>query len=248
MYTTIKLSAVYALSALLGANALPASLGSSYALKERHAVPRSWTAVGPAIKSQMINLQIGLKQSNEGAIEQHLVEVSDPTHPRYGQHLTAAEVHALTAPADDTVSLVQEWLLEHGISRAALSPAKDWISIAVPIEKAEELLRTSYTTFKHHDGTEISRAPEWSLPAHLHEHIDVVQPTNSFFKPAANAKLWGPELVGPSHPVSWWEHTGKHMYGGHPGVSNTCDKPPEWPANGSLNCSLFRTRPRTLLK
>ncbi|KAK5136110.1 hypothetical protein LTR08_004160 [Meristemomyces frigidus] len=214
MYPTTRLSALYALSALLGAHALPASLGSTYALKERHAVPHAWTAVGPAPKSQVISLQIGLKQSNEGVVEQHLIEVSDPTHPRYGQHLTAAEVHALTAPSDDTVDLVQDWLLEHGISRTALSPAKDWISIVVPIAKAEELLQTSYSTFKHRDGSEISRAPEWSLPAHLHEHIDVVQPTNSFF---TNARAWGPELKGPSHPMSWWEHSGKHMYGGHNG-------------------------------
>ncbi len=32
------------------------------------------------------------------------------------------------------------------------------------------------------------RAPTWSLPAHLHEHIETIQPTNSFFRPAGRRK------------------------------------------------------------
>lgn len=222
-----KLSAsLYALGALLGANALPSSLGSTYAVKERHAVPRAWTAVGPASKSDVINLEIGLKQRNEGLVERHLVEVSNPNHARYGQHLTAAEIHDMVSPSDETVDLVHDWLMEHGISRSAMSPSKDWISIVVPIEKAEELFQTSYSTFKHRDGSTVSRAPEWSLPAHLHEHIDVVQPTTSFFKPEPNAKVWGPELKGTPHSMSWWEHTGKHLYGAH--GHNSVSSYPNW--------------------
>ena len=204
---------LYALSVFLGVNALPST--SRYAVKERHAVPRAWTEAGSASKSDVINLQIGLKQRNEGLIEQHLVEVSDPSHARYGEHLTAAEVHDMVAPSDETVGLVSAWLREHGISNAGIAPSKDWISVVLPIEKAEELLQTSYKTYKHSDGSTISRAPEWSLPVHLHEHIDVVQPTTSFFHPEANAKTLGPYGKGPSHEMSWWERTGQQLYGDH---------------------------------
>ncbi|KAK4545880.1 hypothetical protein LTR36_002444 [Oleoguttula mirabilis] len=240
-----KLSAsLYALGAFLGANALPSPLGSTYTLKERHAVPRAWTAVGPASKSETINLQIGLKQRNEGLVERHLVEVSDPAHARYGQHLTAAEIHDMVSPTDETIDLVHDWLMEHGISRSAMNPSKDWISIVVPIEKAEELLQTSYSSFRHSDGSTVSRAPEWSLPVHLHEHIDVVQPTTSFFKPAPNAKEWGPELKelqGNAHPISWWEHTGKQLYGGH-GVNGTAN----YTAAVAAACNVSFTTPLCL--
>ena len=217
MYLKLSVS-LYALSALRGALALP-SLRSTYAVKERHAVPTTWTAVGPASKSDLITLQIGLKQSNEGAIEQHLVEVSDPKHARYGQHLTAAEIHDIITPSKQTIDLVQDWLNEHGLSHAGFSHAKDWVSVVLPIEKAEELLQTSYSTFAHSDGSTINRAPEWSLPAHLHEHIEIVQPTTSFFRPDAQAKGFAPQLGGPTHHMSWWEYTGKHMYGGGSAVS-----------------------------
>jgi len=205
---------LHILNTLHGAWALPSSR-STYAVKERHAVPAAWTAVGPASQSELVNLQIGLKQRNEGAVEQHLLEVSDPVHPRYGQHLSAAEIHDIVAPARETVDLVQEWLAEHGVSNAGFSRAKDWISVVVPIEKAEELLQTSYFTYRHHDGSTLTRAPEWSLPVHLHEHIDVVQPTTSFFRPKPEVKAPRPAVRGPSHPMSWWEHTGKHLYGGN---------------------------------
>ncbi|KAK6440992.1 hypothetical protein LTR95_002775 [Oleoguttula sp. CCFEE 5521] len=205
-----------ALGALFGANALPSPQASTYAVKERHHVPRSWKPVGAADKSETINLQIGLKQSNEGTVERHLMEVSDPAHARYGNHLTAAEIADIIRPADDTISMVHAWLREHGIENLDVAPAKDWISIVVPIEKAEQLLQTSYSKYKHVNGDTVNRAPEWSLPLQLHEHIDVVQPTTSFMSPRAQFKPWGPKIEGPPQSLTWWEHTGKHQYGPKP--------------------------------
>jgi tripeptidyl-peptidase-1 len=220
---TISLSAI---GALLGADALPTVGSSNYQVKETHPVPRSWKATGPANKRESINLQIGLKQRNEGLVERHLIEVSDPDHERYGQHLTAAEIADIVRPEAASVSQVHAWLAEHGIEDIDYSPAKDWISIVVPIEKAEELLQTTYLKFEHLDGHSISRAPEWSLPAHLHEHIDVVQPTTSFFKPkaAVEHKVSGPVLDEETvETQSWWEHTGKYKYGDHHGKGNISD-------------------------
>ena len=46
----------------------------------------------------------------------------------------------------------------------------------------ERLLETKYSIFQHEkDNTLAVRAPEWSLPQHLHHHIDFIQPTTSFF-------------------------------------------------------------------
>lgn len=209
------LQVAVSLGAVLGANALPS--GSSYAVKERHTVPRAWTAVGPADKSESINLRIGIKQRNEGLVERHLIEVSDPEHERYGQHLSAKEIADIVRPEEESVRLVHQWLQEHGVEDIDYSPSQDWISVIMPIEKAEELLQTKYTKFKHTTGEALSRAPEWSLPQHLHEHIDVVQPTTSFLRLKPEVKGYGPlHDQGPAHPMSWWEHTGKHQYGPKP--------------------------------
>jgi tripeptidyl-peptidase-1 len=200
----------YALLAvgISGVYSLPSPARTSYGLKERHDPPVSWIEVGQPSKDEVIHLQIGLKQQNEGVIESHLLEISDPKHSRYGQHMSSAEIHEIVAPADQTVDLVNAWLAEHGITNAVHSPGKDWVSIVVTIEKAEQLLQTKYSIFEHsRDGTTLSRTPEWSLPLHLHEHIDVVQPTNSFFRPTADAKL--PLLDGGDVGQTWFENEGK---------------------------------------
>jgi tripeptidyl-peptidase I len=207
-----------AFSAALSVDALPQSARSEYAVKERHFVPRAWTEVGDVSKTETINLQIGLKQQNEGLVEKHLLEVSDPAHARYGQHLTDEEIAEIVAPTDEAVNLVHEWLTDHGITKFGYSPARDWVSVVTTIEKAEELLQTKYSKYRHHSGKAISRAKEWSLPIHLHEHIDVVQPTTSFFNPKAQIEssrfgAVAPQIDEVKYSTSQFQKPGKHGHG-----------------------------------
>lgn len=113
--------------------------------------------------------------------------VSDPDHHRYGQHLSVDEVHELVKPAESASQAVHDWLADHGIAGESLtySPAKDWISVELPVSTVERLLQTKYSTFMHEDGSWVVRTPEYSLPQSLHEHIDMISPTNSFFRPMA---------------------------------------------------------------
>jgi len=111
--------------------------------------------------------------------------VSDPFHERYGQHLSADEVNELVKPADETLDQVHDWLHDCGVDGSQLeySNAKDWIKVTLPVKDVERLLDTKYSIFKHNDGAYIVRTSQWSLPLHLHEHIETIQPTNSFFQP-----------------------------------------------------------------
>lgn len=119
-------------------------------------------------------------------------QVSDPSHSRYGQHLSSSEVQELVKPSDETSDLVHQWLASHGYGSNHLgySPARDWLKIVLPVKDAERLLNTEYSVFKHQDGSELLRTPEWSLPVHLHRHIDAIQPTNSFFRMAPLDTQW----------------------------------------------------------
>lgn len=75
------------------------------------------------------------------------------------------------------------------------SSAKDWVIVHLPIEMVESLLDTEYHTYKHKDGSIVARTTAWSLPRHLHAHIDTIQPTTSFFRAAANAATFVDEAV-----------------------------------------------------
>lgn len=93
----------------------------------------------------------------------------------------------LVQPSNVALEGVHDWLSDHGIQEDQLrySQARDWIRVALPVESVERLLDTNYSVFKHEDGTRLVRAPQWSLPMHLHEHIETIQPTNSFMRPLA---------------------------------------------------------------
>lgn len=113
------------------------------------------------------------------------ITVSDPDHPRYGQHLSSEEINDLVKPKEETSKLVHAWLADNGISsdRLSYSPSGDWINCHMTVGDANKLLGTSYSTYKHEtDGTEVVRTPEFSVPRELHEHIATIQPTNSFMR------------------------------------------------------------------
>lgn len=98
------------------------------------------------------------------------------------QHLSYDEVNDLVKPTEETLDLIHEWLINNGVSEFNYSPAKDWVNIHIDVEFAERLLDAEYYVFEHKDGTRLSRAKSWSLPKHLHEHVDTIQPTTSFMR------------------------------------------------------------------
>lgn len=91
----------------------------------------------------------------------------------------------MVQPSAETASQVLEWLQDNGVEESQLqySNAKDWIKVALPVAAVERLLDTKYSIYEHEDGTNLVRTPDWSLPKHLMEHVDTIQPTNSFFRP-----------------------------------------------------------------
>ncbi|KAF5363393.1 hypothetical protein D9756_000248 [Leucocoprinus leucothites] len=154
-----------------------------YKLKETVSSPRGWVKHGIPPPDHNINLRIGLPQPNFGLLEQHLYEVSDPYHERYGQHLSKEEVEALVAPHDESISSVDKWLASFGFKGEDVerSPAKDWVKLRVPVALAEEMLNTTYFVWKHlQSGDFLVRTTSYSLPDFVHAHVDVVQPTTMF--------------------------------------------------------------------
>lgn len=151
-----------------------------YAIKEEGALPRGWARHHERLdKSQLIPLKIGLVQQNLNQAEKLLYDISNPRHDSYGKHMSADEISALLAPAQESVDRVMEWLSSHEIPTAVTERVGDFIHVLVPINKAEIMLDTEYNTY-HSRGTKVVRALRYSLPFDLHEHIDLIQPTTMF--------------------------------------------------------------------
>lgn len=117
---------------------------SGFLVKESVSLPNGWVKHSTPSPDHVISLRIGLPQSNFRALERILYEVSDPDHPRYGQHLSKAEVDELVAPYPHSLNAVNDWLATHGLGEHNIdrSPAKDWIKITIPVSLVEEMLDT----------------------------------------------------------------------------------------------------------
>ncbi|KAH9005507.1 tripeptidyl peptidase A [Lactarius hatsudake] len=152
-------------------------------LRQSIASPRNWVDLGRAPPTHLIPLRIALPRPRFLELEGHLTEISDPLHERYGKHLSKEDVEALVAPDASSVDAVHEWLESHGIKKEAChrSPAGDWVTVRLPVAQAEKMLGTEFRVWKHtQDGDILVRTTEYSLPAHLDEHIELIQPTTAF--------------------------------------------------------------------
>ncbi|KAH7923659.1 subtilisin-like protein [Leucogyrophana mollusca] len=182
--------------------------GCQHKVKESiYGPPRGWVKQSPAPPNHIIELKIALPQPNFSVLEQHLWEVSDPDHERYGDHLSKEETDALMAPHQDSVDAVNEWLASHGFAEEHLirSSAKDWVTIRVPVSLAEEMLDTTYHVYHHAEtGDSVVRTTSYSLPEILHEHVDLIQPTTMFarFKAFKSTLHWAGADSSTSTPSS----------------------------------------------
>ena len=192
---------ILAFTLLCSPHAASLNLYKNYVLKDSHVVPATWTQLHRADPDHVLNIRIGLKQNSFDELEKRLYEVSDPAHKLYAHHLSQQEVQRLVAPSNDALLVVHSWLERNEVSLTNIqhSPAKDWVSIPMPVSKAEYLLQTQYYAYEDEQGVKIIRTPQYSLPAALHGHIDVVQPTNYFGNPTAMRR---PFRLSSDQPVS----------------------------------------------
>ncbi|KAJ6560453.1 tripeptidyl peptidase A [Mycena capillaripes] len=164
-------------------------------IKESVSAPNDWTRLGRAPSDSTIRLRIAIVQRDFLGLEKSLYEISDPDHHRYGAHLSKEEVDKFVAPHPASLALVDGWLTSHGINESDLvrSPAKDWVTVTVPLHLAEEILGADYYIWQHISGDVLVRTTAYKLPRYLHQHIELIQPTTMFTRSKGMAPILYPE-------------------------------------------------------
>ena len=133
---------------------------------------------------QAFKLRIHLKNTNTASFQQKVMDMSTPSHPSYGQHMSRLEVNDMLAPPKESFDLVLEWLDAQGLSQHS-TIENDWIILDGTIGNAEKLLQTEYQVFENVEtGKSTLRTLAYSLPAALHAHVDIVAPTIKFSTPS----------------------------------------------------------------
>ena len=173
-FARISLSAICSLVSFLSI-----AVRAEYVVHEQ----RSETLGGDVIRSRvhadtLLPIRIALKPNEHASssAEAWLMAVSDPDSPSFGQFWHHDDVVEAFKPADDTINLVNDWLLSQGIEATTFSDNKQWLAFDLPTRQAEALLKTRYFgTVSANGGIEVS-CDSYMLPEKLQSHVDFVKP------------------------------------------------------------------------
>jgi tripeptidyl-peptidase-1 len=141
--------------------------------------PAGWEESDSPSPDQFIDLSIGLEPEDDQLLDRTLYEVSDPDHPKYGQHLSRESAKDLLRPSRAAKKSVKRWLSEAGVPDHYVRDEGEWLHIRTTVKNAEGMLSTRFSVFARDDKS-IVRTREYSVPHEIRRHIASIQPTTLF--------------------------------------------------------------------
>jgi tripeptidyl-peptidase-1 len=140
-----------------------------------------------ANEDQTLKLQIALQQNDAQAFEQHVLDISTPSHPKYGLHFESHdEMKRMILPTQETLSSVSAWLKAAGIDEVEVD--SDWATFKTTVGVANKLLDTKFAWYISEEAKprKVLRTLEYSVPDEVAQHINLIQPTTRFAGIRAN--------------------------------------------------------------
>ncbi|KAH8700375.1 putative protease S8 tripeptidyl peptidase I [Talaromyces proteolyticus] len=162
----------------------------------------------------IIPVRIGLKQTNLHTGYERLMDISHPSSPNYGKHLSKEEVHSIFSPAEETLETVKSWLLSSGtVSESDIIEYenKGWIAIDMPAKHAESLLGTTFYELEGSNGDVRIGCDEYYLPVHVSDHVDYIKPGVKLSPPLKKKKRSFGKRASRAGKASQGGHTLPHV-------------------------------------
>lgn len=166
---------------LIGAQAAVTFVSNLVVLESLPAVPQGWRQGVSVPAQELLRFRIALKQENAFAFEQHVIDISTPDHPKYGQHMKRDELKAMLRPSSNASTAVLQWLSKEHVQTTDVEDDGDWINFSVAAANAERMLNTKFYYYTGSMGkTMIIRTLRYSVPEKLHQYVQMIQPTTRF--------------------------------------------------------------------
>ncbi|PSN67606.1 subtilisin-like protein [Corynespora cassiicola Philippines] len=175
---------------------LLAAQGLAEPFEKLFGIPEGWKLQGPATSDTAIKLQIALQQGDLQGFEQAVLDMSTPSHSKYGQHFQSHEhMKRMLLPSEETVSTVSAWLQAAGIED--VEHDADWVTFKTTVGVANKILDADFAwyTSEEKKPRKVLRTLEYSVPDDVAERINLVQPTTRFAAIRANHNTES-EIVG----------------------------------------------------
>lgn len=167
-------------------NLIACSLGApglqprtSHVLHEKRSTSSRWKRTDRVHPEAVIPLRIGLTQTNLEKGHDLLMDISHPSSPNYGKYWSAEKIHELFKPTNELVQAIKDWLIQEKVNASEIehSQNKGWLAVDLPAREVERLFLAEYHILENSGGDLVSiGCDEYSVPAHLAEHIDYIRP------------------------------------------------------------------------
>ncbi|PRP82988.1 hypothetical protein PROFUN_09939 [Planoprotostelium fungivorum] len=133
-----------------------------------------WTYQGRAQPNHYHSIIFAVKTQPLAAstCDNTLSQLSVPSSPRYGKHMTLAQVNAMTLDTA-AVSRVESWLSSEGI---AFSTTGDYIRVSGSIRQMERLLSAKFGVYTHKDikAKTFFHTEAYTVPSQIAADVDFV--------------------------------------------------------------------------
>ncbi|KAJ6480415.1 family S53 protease-like protein [Mycena sanguinolenta] len=149
--------------------------------EQRSTAPAGFVRVGAAPADEMLTLRVALTSNNISGLEEQLKSIATPGSSNFRQWLSMDDVKTYMQPSTATVSAFNAFASANGLAPTMLSSTGDWVSITLPVSKANALFSAEFEHFTHSSlNGRITRTLSVSLPTELVGHVDVLHPTTAF--------------------------------------------------------------------
>ena len=115
------------------------------------------------------------KQKNVEVLKKILMDVSEPTSKKYGQHLTKDKIASLSKNPE-AVDSILKYLAKNNIHDVNTTRYDDYIIATATVQAWEEVFSTEFFEFSmsQRPGLKFVRSLHYSLPEELVDHVDTV--------------------------------------------------------------------------
>ncbi|EFQ97717.1 tripeptidyl-peptidase 1 [Nannizzia gypsea CBS 118893] len=163
------------------AAAKPTSWPSHKVVERLDFVPEGWQMVGAADPTAVIDFWLAIERENPEKLYDTIYDVSTPGRARYGKHLKREELDDLVRPRAETSESIVSWLTNGGVNPQRIRDEGDWIKFSTNVKVAEQLMKTQFHVFKDDVNSALRiRTLEYSVPAAISAHVQMIQPTTLF--------------------------------------------------------------------
>ncbi len=140
-------------------------------------LPKEWERLHPAKDTTDMVVTLSLRQQNLGELAQIAHEVSEPTHHRYGQHLSMKQVQDLTKPSEKTYSMLNKWFDESGARISKVEPLQGGavLRLTMSVKDIRTLFKTTVTHIKLSGSEDTKlRAGDLKIPSYVSNEISAI--------------------------------------------------------------------------